>query len=88
MPSDEFKTALEKLIALSAENRVAMMCAEAVPWRCHRSLVGDALLVRGIMVEDIMTETKAAPHKLTKFAHVNGTEITYPPEESAQGQLL
>jgi uncharacterized protein (DUF488 family) len=58
------------------------MCAEAVPWRCHRSLVGDALLIRGVRVLDIMTATNAPEHKLTSFASVNGTGITYPPENA------
>jgi uncharacterized protein (DUF488 family) len=54
------------------------MCAEAVPWRCHRSLIADALLVRGIHVEDIMSATKRQVHSLTPFAKVRGTAITYP----------
>ena len=54
------------------------MCAEAVPWRCHRSLVGDALLVRGIQVIDIYDESKATPETLTRFAVVDGLSITYP----------
>ena len=58
------------------------MCAEAVPWRCHRSLVGDALLVRGDEVLDIMSATKTNPHTLTSFAHVDGTTITYPPYDA------
>jgi len=54
------------------------MCSEAVPWRCHRSLVGDALLVRGIDVQDILSMTSIEPHKLTAWAVVNRTDITYP----------
>jgi uncharacterized protein (DUF488 family) len=61
------------------------MCAEAVPWRCHRSLVADALLVRGIHVEEIIDTGKPTEHKLTPFARVRGTRITYP---SDQGSLL
>jgi uncharacterized protein (DUF488 family) len=56
------------------------MCAEAVPWRCHRSLIGDALVVRGIPVEEIVSDVKTEPHRLTPFARVSGTTITYPPE--------
>jgi uncharacterized protein (DUF488 family) len=56
------------------------MCAEAVPWRCHRSLIGDALLVRGVTVQDIMSATSLRPHKLTAFAKVRGEQITYPAE--------
>ena len=58
-----------------------MMCAEAVPWRCHRSLVADALLVRGIPVEDIMTPARRQAHRLTPFASVHGTRVTYPAVE-------
>jgi uncharacterized protein (DUF488 family) len=79
MQTPEFLVGLEKLIDLAGQRRVAIMCAEAVPWRCHRSLVGDALLVRAIAVEDIMTATSRKPEKLTSFAKVHGTEITYPP---------
>jgi uncharacterized protein (DUF488 family) len=57
------------------------MCAEAVPWRCHRSMVADALVVRGVPVEHIMGPNKRKPHTLTPFAKVEGTRITYPPEE-------
>jgi hypothetical protein len=55
------------------------MCAEAVPWRCHRSLIGDALVVRGVEVLDIMSEKAAKPHTLTPFAQVEGQRLTYPP---------
>jgi uncharacterized protein (DUF488 family) len=54
------------------------MCAEAVPWRCHRSLVGDALLARGVRVLDIISATSVRPHALTPWARVAGTTITYP----------
>jgi uncharacterized protein (DUF488 family) len=59
------------------------MCAEAVPWRCHRSLVADALSVRGIPVIEILSNTSYREHKLTPFARVEGTSITYPPEQAA-----
>ena len=84
MQTPQFRGAVEELIELGARQRTAMMCAEAVPWRCHRSLVGDALLVRGIEVIDIMRADKSSPHRLTPFAQVAGTHITYPP---AQGTL-
>ena len=80
MQTAEFLQAVKELIVLGKISRTAIMCAEAVPWRCHRSLVGDALLVRGIAVEDIMSKRKSSPHKLTKFAQVNGEQILYPPE--------
>jgi uncharacterized protein (DUF488 family) len=61
------------------------MCAEAVPWRCHRSLVADALNAHAVPVIEILSETSYRTHKLTPFAQVEGTRITYPPE---QGKLL
>jgi len=66
------------LIEMAEKERVAIMCAEAVPWRCHRSLIADALLARGIKVEEIASLTRTQPLKLTPFAHVFGTEVTYP----------
>jgi uncharacterized protein (DUF488 family) len=65
-----------------APQHCVLLCAEAVPWRCHRSLIGDALLVRGIPVEDLYVKpdgsTQRKPHRLTGFAHVEGLRITYP----------
>ncbi len=62
------------------------MCAEAVPWRCHRSLIGDALLLRGIRVEDIISAKGAKPHKLTPWAHVSGDALTYPAETAIESR--
>lgn len=81
MQTDEFRAGLAELIACGSQAVVAIMCAEAVPWRCHRSLVGDALVVRGIEVLDIMSEKSATTHVVTKFARVEGESITYPPPE-------
>lgn len=78
MQSQKFNEAVEQLCELAQDARCALMCAESVPWRCHRSMVGDALLVRGLAVEHIVSGTKRRPHKLTPFAHVEGTVITYP----------
>ncbi|MFD4431978.1 DUF488 family protein [Nocardia sp. NPDC058497] len=78
MQSPEFATGIDELVDLAGFAPTAIMCAEAVPWRCHRSLVGDALLVRGVRVLDIMSATRAPEHQLTNFAHVDGTTITYP----------
>ena len=80
MQSPEFALAVEELIESGHDGDLAIMCAEAVPWRCHRSLIGDALLVRGARVLDIMTPHKAPAHRLTRFAQVEGTNITYPAE--------
>jgi uncharacterized protein (DUF488 family) len=78
MSTGEFRAALNRLLELAQTKRTAIMCAEAVPWRCHRSLIGDALLVRGFQVEDIFSATSRRPHEMTPFARVQGTEITYP----------
>ena len=78
MQRPEFAAAVEKLVAVAAEAPTAIMCAEAVPWRCHRSLIADAMLVRGWRVLDIMSESSATPHELTTFAKVEGMRITYP----------
>lgn len=80
MQTPLFAKALDKLISLASEKQVAIMCAEAVPWRCHRSLIGDALLARGVSAEDIMSASRRDPHKLTPFAKVQGTSVTYPGE--------
>jgi uncharacterized protein (DUF488 family) len=60
------------------------MCSEAVPWRCHRSLIADALLARGVAVVDLMSQTASKPHELTPFAKVEGTRVTYPAENVAE----
>jgi uncharacterized protein (DUF488 family) len=80
MQTPEFRTAIEQLIELSAECSTAIMCAEAVPWRCHRSLIADALSVRCIPVEEIVDERRSRPHRLTPWAKPDGAKLTYPPE--------
>lgn len=79
MQTDAFRNGVEELLGLAHDDTVAIMCAEAVPWRCHRSLVGDALLIRDVGVDDILSATSAKPHRLTRFAHVDGLTLTYPP---------
>jgi uncharacterized protein (DUF488 family) len=86
MQTDEFAANVDAVIDLGRHTSCALMCAEAVPWRCHRSLVADALLVRGVQVDDIIDARQRRPHKLTPFAHVEGLRITYPPEPDPQGQ--
>jgi uncharacterized protein (DUF488 family) len=83
MQTPEFEKQMEELIQLAKEHRIALMCAEAVPWRCHRSLIGDALTVRGIRTEDIMSLKLRRLHTLTPFAHVQGRIVTYPAETSS-----
>ena len=82
MQGEEFRDALETLIRMSRQERAVIMCAEAVPWRCHRSLVADALTVRGIPAVEILSESSYRMHKLAPFARVEGTRITYPPGQA------
>lgn len=84
MQTPAFAAAIDELIAIGRAQPAALMCAEAVPWRCHRSLIADALLVRGVPALEIVSATRATPHALTPFARVAGTAITYP----AEGALL
>ena len=78
METPEFEKALGELIRLALEEPTAIMCAEAVPWRCHRSLIADALLVRGIGAEEITNKNSTRRHLLTSWARVTGNHITYP----------
>lgn len=78
MQTPAFTESIEQLVKVATETQTVLMCAEAVPWRCHRSLIGDALVIRNIPVVDIMSEKSSRPHKLTPFAHVEGKTITYP----------
>jgi uncharacterized protein (DUF488 family) len=78
MQTEEFQRAVEELMAEGRLHRTAVMCAEAVPWRCHRSLIADALISRGWEVRHIMTESKADRHQLTSFAVSQNGTLTYP----------
>jgi len=78
MQTGEFEESLNRCIELAKEDPIALMCAEAVPWRCHRSLIADALLARGIDVREIASTNEARPHALTAWARVEGTKVTYP----------
>jgi uncharacterized protein (DUF488 family) len=80
MQTPEFSVYLRALIEQAIVERIALMCAEAVPWRCHRSLIADALVVHGLRVEEITSEANRREHVLTPFAKVEGTTITYPPD--------
>jgi uncharacterized protein (DUF488 family) len=79
MQTPEFAANIDVVVDLAQVERCVLMCAEAVPWRCHRSMIGDALLVRGVRVEDIIGPKGRKPHVLTRFAVVDGTRLTYPP---------
>jgi uncharacterized protein (DUF488 family) len=78
MQTNEFASALETMIKLSNRRRIALMCAESLPWRCHRSLIEDELLVRKIQTFDIFDKTTNKKHILTPWAKVTGKTITYP----------
>jgi uncharacterized protein (DUF488 family) len=82
METPEFARSLEALVELAQRRPTAIMCAETVPWRCHRSLIADALTARGIAVEHILTAGRAEPHGLTAFAAVEGSRVTYPARRS------
>lgn len=82
MATPEFQVALDELKALAEKKRVAIMCAEAVPWRCHRSLIADALTVQGWRVLHIQSRKTASPHELTPFVKVQDGRLTYPTSET------
>lgn len=82
MQTAEFQDALGKLVRVAEQEPTAVMCAEAVPWRCHRSLIADALMARGAEVLEIASPTRATPLKMHEWAHVDGTSVTYPGEQA------
>jgi uncharacterized protein (DUF488 family) len=84
MQTLEFNQALEELICVARKQRTAIMCSEAVPWRCHRSLIADALLARDVEVEEIIGPGSSRPHALTPWARVEGSRVTYPGGDSEQ----
>jgi len=84
MQTDEFLAGLARLEKLAAGKPTAIMCAEAVPWRCHRSLIADALLVRDFVVEDILSVARTQEHEITPFARVRGLRITYPTDTAVK----
>ena len=89
MQTQEFTDSLLKIVALARENRLALMCAEALPWRCHRNLLSDALVIRHIKVEHIISKDSVINHVVNELAQVEGTKITYPlfTKETAQRTL-
>ena len=88
MATAEFDQNLDALLRLAAGREPAIMCAEAVPWRCHRSLIADALTARGVPVGHLMSATRADPHRLTSFARVKAGKISYPPLTSSASSLF
>ncbi len=86
MLTPEFEKSLQALLERACKQPTALMCAEAVPWRCHRSLIADALVVRGICVEHILSASRTQPHVLRPLAQVEGIRIIYPPQTEEQGR--
>lgn len=78
MQRPEFKKGLERLVKLASTRPTAIMCAETLPWRCHRSLIADALVIRGLRVAHVFRPGQTREHTLTSFARVQGLDITYP----------
>jgi uncharacterized protein (DUF488 family) len=77
MDGEVFRRGLEHLVALAAERPTAVLCAEAVPWRCHRQLIADALVARGIEVRHAIGHEPPALHRLTSFARLEGSRLVY-----------
>lgn len=90
MATTEFSGGLESLIKIATLRKTAIMCAEAVPWRCHRSLIADALAKKGWIVRDIMSKTFATKHRLTPFLKIKNRQLIYPApkKEMKNGKLL
>jgi len=88
MQTATFRESLNRCIQLAKRERVVLMCAEAVPWRCHRSLIADALLVKGIEASEITSGVRARPHSLTAWARVTGTRVTYPAARAQSDQSV
>lgn len=81
MGTQEFSVGLEALMKIAHLRRTAIMCAEAVPWRCHRSLIADALTKKGLVVRDIMGDAVATKHRLTSFLKMRKGQLIYPESE-------
>jgi uncharacterized protein (DUF488 family) len=86
MTTPEFRRAIDGLLLVASQRRTTVMCSEAVPWRCHRSMIGDAVVARGWDVTHIL-DSKTAPHELTRWAVIEGDEVRYPAEPEAQRAL-
>ena len=84
MQTPEFADSLARCIDLAKQERVVLMCAESVPWRCHRSLIADALLARGIETNEITSGVRTRPHELTPWARVQGTQVAYPASHASR----
>jgi uncharacterized protein (DUF488 family) len=87
MQSGAFQRSLKRCLELASVESVALMCAEAVPWRCHRSLIAEALVARGIDALEIASDSRVRSHTLTPFAEVDGTHVTYPAADATTPKL-
>src|SRR6202158_2732500 len=87
MQTSDFEAGLHRLLKLAGQKRSAIMCAEAVPWRCHRSLIADSLTVRGIQVDDILSIRRSQVHSLIPFARVQCLRVTYPVGNRSGGRI-
>ena len=88
MATPAFAHGVDELIRVADKRVPVIMCSEALPWRCHRRLISDALLVRGVDVENIMSGSLTSPAHLTSFARVDGDRITYPAGSGAPQTLF
>ncbi len=80
MQTPEFAAGLDELVAVARASRTAILCAEALPWQCHRRLIADWLVARGWSVLDIVGSSAAKPHVPPPFARIEGEQVTYPGE--------
>jgi len=87
MRTPAFERSMKELLRLARQERIALMCAEAVPWACHRSLIADALLARAVRTRHILSLSHCEPHTLTSFAKVRGIHVTYPPALRRRKQI-
>jgi uncharacterized protein (DUF488 family) len=82
METPEFEQSVAALIRLAGRRPTAIMCAETVPWRCHRSLIADALTARGLRVTHVLGPRHASEHVLTSWARLDGARVSYPAPNS------
>ena len=85
METPEFDQECARLLELAAARPTALLCAEAVPWRCHRQLIADALVARGIEVRHVLGASGTSLHRLTPFARLDGERVVYDGGQLALG---
>lgn len=87
METPEFAAGIEALMGLASEKNAAVMCSEAVWWRCHRRMIADAMLAKGWEVRHILSKSAAARHEFSKMAKVVAGQVTYPVVPGSQDGL-